>query len=132
VAAGWPYPDFPTLLDAADRAWAELAPTDWAEALGGHPRIGETGGNTPAASEREQQAVRGAGAEVLEQLAQENRRYEAKFGHVFLIAAAEKSAGQILDTLRERMDNDPVTESQVASAELRSIARMRLERMLGE
>jgi OHCU decarboxylase len=132
VAAGWPYPDLPALLDAADGAWVELAPSDWAEALGGHPRIGESGGSAPAASEREQQAVRGASAEVREQLAQENRRYEGKFGHVFLIAAAGKSADEILAELATRMDNDPVTEAQVAAGELRSIARLRLERMLSE
>jgi OHCU decarboxylase len=132
VAAGWPYQNLPALLDAADGAWAELAPSDWAEALQGHPRIGQGGGSAPAASEREQQSVRNASAEVLEQLAQENRRYEDKFGHVFLIAAAGKSADEILAELATRMDNDPVTEAQVAAAEHRKIARMRLERMLSE
>ena len=132
MAAGWPYPDLAALLGAADGAWVDLAPSDWAEALHGHPRIGEAGGSAPAASEREQQAVRGATAKVREQLAQENRRYEEKFGHVFLIAAAGKSADEILAELATRMDNDPVTEAQVAAAEHRKIARTRLERMLSE
>lgn len=130
MAAGWPYADLPTLLDAADRAWDELAPSDWAEALQGHPRIGEGGGSAPAASEREQKAVREANAEVLERLVEENGRYEAKFGYVFLIAAAGRSAEEILAALRRRMDNDPVTEARVAADEHRKIARMRLERML--
>jgi 2-oxo-4-hydroxy-4-carboxy-5-ureidoimidazoline decarboxylase len=120
------------LLDAAELAWADLAPLDWAEALQGHPRIGESGGSAPAASEREQQGVRAAGSDVLERLAQENRRYETRFGHVFLIAAAGKSADEILAALRARMDNDPVTEARVAAAELRSIARLRLARMMSE
>jgi len=67
---------------------------------------------------------------VLEQLAEENRRYEARFGHIFLIAAAGKSVDDILAALRERIGNDPVTEARVAAGEHRKIARMRLERML--
>jgi 2-oxo-4-hydroxy-4-carboxy-5-ureidoimidazoline decarboxylase len=132
VAAGWPYADLPTLLDAAERAWADLTPSDWDEALRGHPRIGEGGGSSPAASEREQRNVRVAGAAALAQLADENRRYEARFGHVFLISAAGKDAEVILAELRARMGNDPVTEAPVAAAELRKIARMRLERLVVE
>jgi 2-oxo-4-hydroxy-4-carboxy-5-ureidoimidazoline decarboxylase len=132
VAAGWPYADFPALLDAAERAWADLTPFDWDEALHGHPRIGEGGGSSPAASEREQRSVRVAGAAALAQLADENRRYEARFGHVFLTAAAGKDAEEILAELRARMGNDPVTEAQVAAAEHRKIARIRLKQMVGE
>jgi 2-oxo-4-hydroxy-4-carboxy-5-ureidoimidazoline decarboxylase len=127
VAAGRPYRDLEALVDAAERAWSELAPSDWAKALAGHPRIGERGGASPAASEREQSGVRNAPADALEQLADENRRYEARFGRVFLIAAAGRDSNEILAALRERMRNDPVTEATVAAAELRKIARMRLE-----
>jgi 2-oxo-4-hydroxy-4-carboxy-5-ureidoimidazoline decarboxylase len=126
VAEGRPYRDLGALVEAADRAWSELEPSDWAEALAGHPRIGERGGASPAASEREQSAVRNASASALEQLADENRRYEERFGHVFLIAAAGRDSNQILAALRQRMRNDPVTEATVAAAEHRKIARMRL------
>jgi 2-oxo-4-hydroxy-4-carboxy-5-ureidoimidazoline decarboxylase len=130
VAESRPYADVAALLDAAERAWSGLAPSDWDEALRGHPRIGERGGGSPAASEHEQRGVRAAGAAALAELADENRRYEARFGHVFLIAAAGKDAGEILEELRGRMGNDPVTEAEVAAAEHRKIARMRLERMM--
>jgi 2-oxo-4-hydroxy-4-carboxy-5-ureidoimidazoline decarboxylase len=126
----WPYPDFDSLLAAAERAWSELEPSDWAEALAGHPRIGERGGSSPAASGREQSEVLVAAASTLERLAAENRLYEARFGHVFLIAAAGKSAEEILAALRQRMENDPVTEARVASAELRKIALRRLEELI--
>jgi len=126
MAEGWPYPDLDSLLGAAEQAWSELEPADWTEALAGHPRIAERGGSSPAASEREQSGVRTAAAATLDQLAEENRRYEARFGHVFLVAAAGRSADEILAALRERMGNDPVTEAQVAAAEHRKIARRRL------
>jgi OHCU decarboxylase len=132
VAEGRPYASLAVLLQAADQAWADLTPSDWDEALRGHPRIGEGGGSSPSASEREQQGVRVAGAAALAQLADENRRYEARFGHVFLIAAAGKDAGEILADLRARMSNDPATEAQIAADEHRKIARMRLERMMAE
>ncbi len=76
--------------------------------------------------------MREASDNVRSRLAEANRHYEARFGHVFLIAAAGKSADEILAALRARMDNEPVTEARVAAAEHRKIARMRLERMLGE
>ena len=116
MAAGWPYADLPALFEAAERAWSELEPSDWAEALAGHPRVG----------------VREASVDVQSELAEANRDYEARFGHVFLIAAAGKSADEILATLRRRMDNDPVTEARVAAGEHRKIARMRLQRMVDE
>lgn len=126
----WPYPDLDSLLAAAERAWSELEPSDWAEALAGHPRIGDRGGSAPAASEREQSGVRVAAAGTLEHLAAENRLYEARFGHVFLIAAAGKSADEILAALRKRMENDAVTEARIAAAEHRKIARLRLEELI--
>ena len=132
VAGGWPYSDLPALFESADRAWSELEPSDWAEALAGHPRVGETGGSSPNASEREQKGVREASVDVQSELADANRDYEARFGHVFLIAAAGKTGDQILAALRGRMDNDPVTEARVAAGEHRKIARMRLQRMLDE
>jgi OHCU decarboxylase len=127
VAGGRPYADLAELLDGAERAWAKLEPPDWAEALSGHPRIGERGGGSPDASAREQRGVLVSGAGTLSELAQENRHYEARFGHVFLIDAAGKSADEILSALRKRLDNDPVTEARVAAGEHRKIARMRLE-----
>ena len=130
VAEGWPYPDHDSLLRAAERAWSELEPSDWSEALAGHPRIGERGGSSPAASEREQSGVHAAAEGTLDRLTAENRLYEARFGHVFLIAAAGKSAEEILAALRERMGNDPMTEARVAAEEHRKIARLRLEGLI--
>jgi OHCU decarboxylase len=132
VADGRPYPNLEALLDAAEQAWSELEPSDWADALAGHPRIGEPGGSSPVASEREQSGVRTGATTTLDQLAAENRRYEDRFGHVFLIAAAGKSADEILAALRARMGNDPVTESRVAASEHRKIARSRLEALARE
>ena len=64
------------------------------------------------------------------EIAAENRRYESRFDHVFLIFASGRTADEILSELRRRMGNDPATEVAVAADEHRKITRVRLERML--
>jgi OHCU decarboxylase len=120
VAAGRPYADLAALQRAADEVWAALDPADWLEAFGAHPRIG-----------REQAGVGAAGREVRERLASGNAEYEARFGHVFLIAAAGRDAGEILAALQDRLGNDPATELEVAAGEHRRITRLRLEQLVG-
>jgi OHCU decarboxylase len=130
VAARRPYHHLTALLAAAESAWTVLVPADWLEAFAAHPRIGESGGHSPTVSEREQSQIRQAPDDTLAALAAENRLYEERYGHVFLISAAGRSGEQILEAMRQRMLNDPATELQVAAGEQRKIARLRLEQML--
>jgi 2-oxo-4-hydroxy-4-carboxy--5-ureidoimidazoline (OHCU) decarboxylase len=66
---------------------------------------------------------------TLEALDAENRRYEDKFGHVFLIAASGRTGDEILAELRRRMSNDPAAEFTEAKRELRKITLLRLEKI---
>jgi OHCU decarboxylase len=132
VAASRPFRDLNNLMEAAEAAWAELTPDDWLQSFAAHPRIGEQGGHAPASSEREQSRVTQASAETLAALAAENRVYESRFGHVFLISASGRVAEEILAALRERMGNDAATELGVAAGEQRKITRLRLEKMISE
>jgi 2-oxo-4-hydroxy-4-carboxy-5-ureidoimidazoline decarboxylase len=105
----------------------ELSDEEWLEAMKAHPRIGELGG---ADSAREQsRAMQSAGA-TLAELAAENRRYEDRFGHVFLIFASGRGAEEILTELRRRMQNDPAAELEEAKGELRKIAKLRLAKLV--
>jgi OHCU decarboxylase len=131
VAGGRPYQHRSDLLASAESAWSKLGRADWLEAFSAHPRIGERGGHAPATSEREQSKVMAASHETLTAIAEENRRYEDRFGHVFLIAASGRSADEILQSLRQRMANDPEKELSVAAAEQRKITQLRLEQFLG-
>jgi OHCU decarboxylase len=115
------------LLEAADRAMDDLSDDEWLEAMRAHPRIGERGGESPETSAREQSRAMQASSATLADLAAENRMYEEKFGHVFLIAARGKSGAEILGELRRRMNNDRAAELQEAKRELRKIVRLRLE-----
>jgi 2-oxo-4-hydroxy-4-carboxy-5-ureidoimidazoline decarboxylase len=130
VAAGRPYADVAALQQAADEIWTGLSPEDWLEALEAHPRIGERGGASADWSRQEQAGVGDAGEDVRERLARGNADYEARFGHVFLISAAGRSADEILAALTERLGNDPETELRVAAGEHRRITRLRIERLL--
>jgi len=99
VLTGRPYPDVDSLLDTAERAARAL---DWAEvqqALDAHPRIGERaeGASTEAQwSRREQAAVGTSATATRDALRTGNAEYERRFGHVFLIRAAGRSAEETL------------------------------------
>jgi OHCU decarboxylase len=125
-----PYPDAEQLLKTADEVWLGLEPADWLEALDGHPRIGESGGAAPGHSRSEQAGVADAPDTVLAALREGNRRYEARFGHVFLISAAGLSAEQVLAELSRRLENRPETELREAAEQHRRITRLRLQRLL--
>ena len=123
-------------MEAADRAWSTTEPDDWHEAFAHHPRIGETQ-KGPAAntdvraanwSSEEQAGATGASAE----LAQMNRAYEDRFGHIYIVCASGRTADELLAIARERMNNNPETELRVAAAEQHMITRLRLEKLLGE
>jgi OHCU decarboxylase len=129
MAGGRPYPDLDALLEAADLAWWAVPPDEWERAFAAHPRIGERSGGWSAS---EQAGVGGAAAGLLEQLEEGNREYEARFGRVFLIRASGRDAGEMLDELRERLENDPAVELRVAAEQQRQITRLRLERLLRE
>jgi 2-oxo-4-hydroxy-4-carboxy-5-ureidoimidazoline decarboxylase len=135
VAAGRPYPDSAALAAAADVALATLTWPDIAEALAAHPRIGERAagaGQDAAWSRREQAAVAEADAGVRDELADANREYEERFGHVFLIFAAGRAPGELLAAARARLAHDPATEQDVVRAELARIVQLRLRRLVAE
>ncbi|MGH7553364.1 MAG: 2-oxo-4-hydroxy-4-carboxy-5-ureidoimidazoline decarboxylase [Longimicrobiales bacterium] len=127
MTAQRPFPDLETVLAHADRVWWSLSEQDWREAFRAHPRIGERAAGW---SEREQSGTRDASAELIVQLAEANRRYEQRFGHIFLICATGRSAGEMLAAFDERLANDARTELRVAAEEQGKITRLRLERLL--
>ena len=113
-----------------DEAMDSLTDEEWLEAMKAHPRIGERGGHAPASSESEQSRAMQAPSDTLAELAAENRRYEARFGHVFLIAASGRSADEILAEVRRRMSNDPAAELGEAKRELRQITKLRVGKLV--
>lgn len=131
-----PFKSLDELLQASDRAWANLAPADWLEAFSSHPRIGEKRAQQRVSeqsqkwSEQEQSAAATASQTVLDELAKANVEYEQKFHYIFIICASGRSPEEILESLRSRMKNDPATELLVAAEEQRHIMHLRLKKLL--
>ncbi|MGW0245854.1 2-oxo-4-hydroxy-4-carboxy-5-ureidoimidazoline decarboxylase [Nocardia goodfellowii] len=129
LVAARPYASDAELFATADSALAALPESEIDQALAGHPRIGARPDS--AASAREQAGVADAADTVRVALAEGNRAYEEKFGHIYLVCATGKSGPELLDILTARLGNDPATERQVMRTELAKINRIRLARLLG-
>ena len=134
VLAGRPYRDAESLWDRAEEGARHLDDAELQLALDRHPRIGERpseSGHDAAFSQREQAGVDGSHPEVARRLAEGNRAYEERFGHVFLIRAAGRSSEEILAALEERLTNTAETERLIMADQLRQIALLRLEGIFG-
>jgi allantoicase len=127
VAQGRPYATLADLRAAAAEAWDRLDRDARLGAFAAHPRIGEAGGPW---SRQEQAASAGATTETADSLAQANRDYEQRFGHVFLVSADGLTAEDVLARLNDRLGNDVDIELGVASAEQQKIIDRRLGKLV--
>jgi 2-oxo-4-hydroxy-4-carboxy-5-ureidoimidazoline decarboxylase len=138
MAARRPFPDVTTLLAASDQTWSNLTAEDWMEAFRSHPRIGESRAAPSATAQsaswsaQEQKNVAAAGDAVKVALAEANRDYERRFRHIFIVCATGKSAPEILEILRRRLQNDDATELHEAAEQQRQITRIRLTKWLSQ
>jgi OHCU decarboxylase len=136
MAARRPFEDTEELMLTADQVWWALGTRDWHEAFASHPKIGERKAAQAQSeqaqtwSEQEQAGARNAEQATLVELAEANRVYEEKFGHIFIVCATGKTAAQMLTLLRARLPNDPGIELRNAADEQRKITRLRLEKLL--
>lgn len=132
--ADWrPYASVDDLVAAAESVAEPFTSDEVDEALARHPRIGERAagdGAEASMSRAEQAGVDPRDAEVATALAEGNRAYEHRFGRVFLIRAAGRSAPEILDALTERLGHTPMEEQLIIADQLRQIAVLRLRGLL--
>jgi len=131
-----PIADEAALLRASDETWRRLSAVDWKEAFRSHPRIGESRAERPSGAQsaswsaQEQSGAAGGEHAVKIALADGNREYEKRFGHIFIVCATGKSAAEILGILRRRLKNDAQTELHEAAEQQRQITQIRLKRWL--
>lgn len=130
-----PFDSWPAVLAAAEEVEAELERSDWLEAFAAHPEIGDVASlrekyaATAAWSTAEQAGVGNASEQAIMELADGNQRYKSRFGHIFIVCAAGKSADEMLQMLQARLCNEVSTELQIAVAEQKKITRLRLEKL---
>jgi OHCU decarboxylase len=125
------------LSEAADRVWSTMELADWMEAFACHPRIGErkaahATAKSNAWSQQEQASAANATSKVMEELAEGNARYEARFGFNYIVCATGKSADEMLAILKRRLANDRETELREAAEQQRQIMQIRLGKWLIE
>ncbi|MDB5096593.1 MAG: 2-oxo-4-hydroxy-4-carboxy--5-ureidoimidazoline decarboxylase [Cyanobacteria bacterium RYN_339] len=137
MVAARPFSSPQAMFDAADRIWKNMGQHDIHEAFSHHPRIGQDVASlrkkfasTAGWASQEQAGAAAATEETLQGLAQGNRDYEAKFGHIFIVCASGKSAAEMLGLLQARLGNEQEPELAVAAEEQRKITRIRLEKLL--
>jgi 2-oxo-4-hydroxy-4-carboxy--5-ureidoimidazoline (OHCU) decarboxylase len=98
---------------------------DKVAALNAHPAIGQRAGlSARSASEQ------GSDADpaVLDELERLNAAYEDRFGFRFVVFVNRRSKAEILEVLRERIENTPEEELDTSCRELVAIARDRWTR----
>ncbi len=148
LLAGRPYADREALLASSDELVQDLDVAQIDAALAGHPRIGERAAGrdeeaagrdeeaagrdeeAAARSAKEQAAMSSADACLQAAMARGNADYERRFGRIYLVAAAGRSAEELLDLLHARLDNDADIELEVVRGELARITRLRLADLL--
>ena len=125
MADGRPYLSLTAVETAISNVFASLTWDDVLEAMAEHPRIGARASGQSAAEQS------GVTDSTRAALAAGNAAYEERFGHVFLICATGLSGVQMLNALRERLQNNESSERRVATAELRKITVLRARKALG-
>ena len=126
------------LLARAEGEWSKASREEILEAFSHHPRIGDRESlwarfpATHAWSAAEQSGAAAADEKVLDDLAEGNRAYEARFGHLFIVCASGKTAVEMLALLQARLGNEPEAELKIAAGEQGKITRLRLEKLLQE
>lgn len=131
-----PFSGGAALMDAARAVWSAATREDIMEAVSEHPRIGadldrlrEKFADSAAWSSQEQAGMAAASEDELVALRDGNLRYEAKFGHIFIVCATGKSPAEMLAILESRMPNGHDDELAVVAGEIAKITHIRLEKL---
>jgi 2-oxo-4-hydroxy-4-carboxy--5-ureidoimidazoline (OHCU) decarboxylase len=110
---------------AVDEVLAAIGYEDKVEALDAHPAVGQRAGLS-ARSAVEQGSD--SDPAVLDELQRLNAAYEHKFGFRFVVFVNRRPKAEVLDVLRERIENAPEQELDAGCRELVAIARDRWTR----
>jgi 2-oxo-4-hydroxy-4-carboxy-5-ureidoimidazoline decarboxylase len=136
LASARPIPDEESLLATSSSVWLSLPKEAWQEAFDSHPRIGQDHAQARATekslrwSAQEQRAALSNHDSTKLALEAANRRYEERFGRIFIICASGKTSDEILAILEQRMHHDAATELREAAEQQRQITQLRLHRWL--
>ncbi|MDA7747032.1 2-oxo-4-hydroxy-4-carboxy-5-ureidoimidazoline decarboxylase [Psychromonas sp.] len=124
------------MLTASDKIFKQLTKADYLIAFEGHPQIGNLQtlqskyANTSESASHEQSGMSEADKSVIEEMHDLNLKYLEKFGFIFIVCASGKSAQQMLDLIKSRINNEHYSELTIAGIEQAKITHIRLEKLL--
>ena len=131
-----PFVDKAELLSTSEKAFSTLTEADYLIAFEGHPQIGNLEtlakkyASTSTTASHEQSGMSAAEKSVLEEMQALNIEYLARFGFIFIVCASGKSAQEMLDLIKSRINNDRERELTIAGQEQAKITQIRLEQLL--
>ena len=134
----FPADDLVELLEDAEEQWYQCSEEDWKEAFTHHPKIGDINSlkkkfaSTAQWASGEQSGVSAASQQTIEALAKGNEDYEKKFGYIFIVCATGKTAEEMLELLKARLNNNPKDEIEIAADEQNKITKLRLEKLVDD
>ncbi len=133
----FPFKDEMLLFNQSRIIWyEECKERDFLEAFSHHPKIGdienlkEKFASTQTWAGKEQAGVSSADENTLNELKKLNEEYFQKFGFIFIVCAAGKTAGEMLRLLETRIGHSKEEELTVAMGEQFKITLIRLKKLL--
>jgi 2-oxo-4-hydroxy-4-carboxy-5-ureidoimidazoline decarboxylase len=136
LASKRPFADTNSVAEASAAVWFALPQEAWQEAFDSHPRIGQKHAQSAATDEslrwstQEQHTALSTDETAKLALEEANRRYEQKFGRIFIVCATGKTSAAILAILEARLQNNNTTELREAAEQQNQITQLRLQRWL--
>ena len=127
----FPFASEKDLINKSIKVWYdECKEEDWRESFNHHPKIGDINSLKEKFASKEQASITTADDETIHQLAFLNNRYENKFGYIFIVCATGKSATEMLQLIKDRVENSVEEELHIATAEQQKITIIRLKKII--
>ncbi len=135
VVEHMPFKSIESLKEISDNTWWDCRKADWLEAFSHHPKIGQKALEkkfeaTKSWAENEQSGTQNDNENILQELVKANNTYENKFGFIFIVCATGKTAGEMLELLNERLNNDVEKELNIAAQEQNKITHLRFDKLI--
>jgi len=130
-----PFPTQQALSDALKSSFSSLSEADWLIAFSGHPQIGNLDtlhqkyASTSSVASHEQAGMSTAEKSTLHAMLELNQQYLKQFGFIFIVCASGKSAPEMLELIKARINNSRSKELAIAAGEQAKITQLRLEKL---
>lgn len=131
-----PFEDMMQLHALASQVWNQLSNNDYLQAFEAHPQIGNIASlktkfsKTSQMAGHEQSSMQLAHEAVIQEMAKLNQSYLEKFGFIFIVFATGKSAEEMLQILKQRIQHDRAIEIQIAAQEQAKITTLRINKLM--